>query len=272
MSFTDKLKQLAAKRQFRIFFFVFLALLFLLILWRSCSGPERFNSKTYHIARSANLSPLKMEGKEPNLLAFESDLIQEIAKEEKLKILLYTVSYTNLFDPLNKDEYDGALMVLDPNSYMKELYYISDPIFYGGPVLIVPESSTVTSLKELQGKGIGIESGSPLIFKLSQENQLLVSYTSMISALEDLDKGILSGVILDANLAYTYTEGFYKNKLKIATAPLTELGIRLVAKDTSDGKYLVEQFNEGLKKIKENGKFLSLIRKWELKIDATNIH
>lgn len=258
------LKKFWSKKTFRIFVRFVLPLLVILAVWRACSENGAQHRKNYVIARGTNLSPLKFEGKEPNVMAFESDILSEIARSQKLRISLVTVNDPNLFVPLDQDYYDAILAVVEPNSLMYTRYYISEPILYGGPVLITRANSTATSLKELQGRGIAIEASSPLIFRLSQDDLLLVSYKNMISALEDLVHGVIDGVIMEANLAYTYTSGFYKNRLKVATPPLTDVGIRLIARDTKEGEYLIEHFNKGLLELESGGAFGDFVKKWEL--------
>jgi ABC-type amino acid transport substrate-binding protein len=253
-----------SKKPFRILVQILVPLFLLLTVWKLCTNSEGPSKKKYVIARGTNLSPLKFEGKEPNVMAFESDLLSAVAHSQKLRINLVTANDSNLFVPLDQEFYDAILAVVEPNSMMHTRYYMSEPIFYGGPVLIVRETSNVTSLKELQGRGIAIEAGSPLIFRLSQDDLLLVSYQNMISALEDLTHGVIDGVIMEANLAYTYTSGFYKNKLKVATPPLTDVGIRLIARDTREGEYLVEHFNKGLAALESSGAYAELVKKWEL--------
>lgn len=263
MGILSKLKGLRKKRWVRILTFLLLLGFLGTFAWRACNQVE-IRQKIFIIARSANLAPLKFEGKEPNVLAFESDVITSVAQQKKLRVHLVTLNVTDLFTPLDQENYDAVIAAVDPNPLMRERYALSEPIFYGGPVLIVREESDVTSLQELQGRGIAIESGSPMIFKLSQQNLLLVSYQNMISALEDLNRGVIEGVILEANLAYTYTKGFYKDKLKVATSPLTGLGLRLIARKDTSGEFLINQFNEGLKELQESGEYAKFIEKWEL--------
>jgi len=266
MSFVDKIKRSFKKKRVRIPVLILFLFFVGTFLWRACNSEVLVASKTYLLARSSNLAPIRIEGKEPNLLAFESDLLTQIAIDEKLKINILTVSTLDLFRPLDEEYYDAILVTIEPDPLMKEKYYISQPLLNVGPILLVPSSSNIHSLEELEGKGIGvgIESTSPLVFRFSQKDLVLVSYPHLISALEDLDKGIIGGVIIDPVLGYTYTEGFYKNRLKVATAPLTDLAIRVVARDTREGKYLIEHFDQGLKKIKDTGQYKELIKKWEL--------
>jgi ABC-type amino acid transport substrate-binding protein len=223
--------------------------------------------RQYHIIRSNNWAPLEFFGKEPNMGAFVDELIYEIAAEEQLQI---TLSASKELDPqglfilLDAGQYDAIVVTFSPNTFIKDKYLISNPIYNAGPVLIVSSSSNATSLKDLQGRGIGIKNGSSLAFEIGRESSMLISYDSMISALEDVDKNIIAGVIMDAELAEIYIHGFYKDRLKIATSPLTDLGLRLVAVRSDEGKLLIQKFNEGLTKAEKDGEFEKLIQKWGL--------
>lgn len=239
----------------------------LLFIFRACSGPLIMLEKQYHIIRSNNWSPLEFFGKEPNMGAFVDELIYEIAVKEKLKISLSAskeLGPQGLFRLLDLGEFDAIVVTFSPNKFIKDKYLISDPIYNAGPVLIVLSNSKATSLKDLQGKAIGVKIGSSEVFGIGKEASLLISYDSMISALEDLEKNIISGVILDAELAQIYAKGFYKDKIKIATAPLTDLGLRMVAIKSEVNKQLIQKFNEGLSRTETDGVFEKLIEKWGL--------
>lgn len=252
------------KRQLLLFGALAIALVFIM---RACNGPLIAKEKLYYIIRSNNWAPLELFGKEPNMGAFVDDLIQEIAANEQLKIHLsvsQNLDPQGLFILLDTDQYDAIVTTFSPLSFIKSKYLISDPIYNAGPVLIVPESSDVKSLSDLKGKPIGIKNGSTQAFDLGREASLLISYDNMITALDDVEKNIIGGVILEAELAQIYTNGFYKGILKIATAPLTDLGLRLVTKRGEEGQFLIQNFNQGLIKTEKNGTFESLIKKWGL--------
>jgi polar amino acid transport system substrate-binding protein len=52
--------------------------------------------------------------------------------------------------------------------------------------------------------------------------------------------------------------------LKVATSPLTDRGLRLAASNKPESLLLVSQFNDGLTKLKESGRYDELIEKWGL--------
>lgn len=243
-----------------------LVLLALFAIFRACHGPI-LQEHVYYILRSNSFAPIELYGKEPNMSAFVDDLMATIAENEKFKLHLSVsknLSITDLFKMLDSGEYDAILVTFSPADYLKNKYYISQPIYNAGPVLVVNADSEAKSLKDLQGKPIAIKRGSSQIFQLGRETSFFVPYDNMITALNDLNKNIIAGVILEAEIAQIYAHDFFKEKIKIATAPLTDLGLRLVAKKGKLEENLILMFNQGLENAEKNGVFEDLIHKWNL--------
>lgn len=244
------------------------ALGLLIAIWafRSCGGGPLYSKQTYNIALNTNWAPIQLFGKEPNLAAFMTDLITDIVELENLNANLFTASTGNLFQALDDETYDAIIVTSIPNSYLEERYLFSKPFYLSGPVLVVSAKSNVHSLNELVGKPIGILKGSSLLFEVEKDrtSMLFISYDSISAALDDLIANVLNGVIIEMPLAYTYEQSFYSGKIKIATPPLTKMGIRLVTQRNRSGELLIDRMNKGLKKLQKNGEYSNLIKKWEL--------
>lgn len=240
----------------------------LLILFgvRSCVYSEPHEKTYYRVARDSTWYPTELYGKEKNMIAFSNDLITEIAQREKIRIELLIKPSGTLLHGLDYNEYDGILSSLAPNVNTRDFYEFSDPFYLLGPVLVVPAKSTIKSLKDLEGETIGVLSASPTIYSVQHyANIELRSYDNVLHAFNDLENNVIDGVLIDALLAYTYTiSGLYSGKLIVATAPLTEDGLRLVAHHDKSGEKLIKSFNAGLKSTMADGTYDALLRKWEL--------
>jgi ABC-type amino acid transport substrate-binding protein len=258
-------RKLAARTTVRI---VIAVLLLLGVIWafRRYAGGPLNGKQAYQVALNNNWAPIQLFGKEPNLGAFVVDLMTTIVQQEDLNVNLFNVRGGDLFQSLDNKIYDGIIVTNVPNTYLEDKYLFSKPFYRSGPVLVVPDSSEVKSLQDLSGQPVGIQKGSSLLFQFPQDrsSMLFISYDNMNIAIEDLISNVLSGVIMEMPLAYTYANGFYAGKIKIATPPLTNLGIRLVTLWDPPGEDLVERVNAGLKKSQENGTYKALIEKWEL--------
>ena len=128
-------------------------------------------------------------------------------------------------------------------------------------------SSHIKSFKDLNGKTIGIING--LIINTLYKNIHIIfvfyDYNYRYKLIEDVSNNVIDGMILDMITAYEYTKnGPYRDWLKVVSEPLTNEGLRLIAKNNLESKKLIEQFNEGLKAIKKNGAYSQLLFKWGL--------
>lgn len=235
-------------------------------IFHKCSNQKKaYLEKTYVIGRSESWGAVELYGKEPNMTAFTTELLTIFSQEKEIKIKIAPAIISNIQHDLDYGKYDAILTTIPPESVTRDQYLFSTPIYFAGPVLVLPASSKLNSIHDLAGKPVGIQRGSPLAFKLSQESTaLLVPYDTMVRALDDMENNVISGVIMEGPLAYTYANGFYSGKIKLASGFLSNLGIRLETLNNEDGKYLIDNFNETQKKLIMNGSYNDLIVKWGL--------
>lgn len=220
----------------------------------------------YTIARDQSWYPLQLYGKSGNISGFSDDLFRAIAKEKNFQFNFALAGPDVLFEGLNQGYYDAVLSEQFP--YNAGIQYItSDPYYLLGPVLVVSVTSTIRTLKDVNGKIIGVFTDAPTLLDLNQfpnVNFQSYIYSSLPQPLDDLVNGVIDGMVLDFLQAYEYTQGSYAGRLKIATLPLTNDGLRLIAVDNLQSQKLVNRFNSGLKAIRKNGTYDALLQKWSL--------
>ncbi len=251
-----------SSRAMKIIGLAVIVLLLLGLLVRSCTGKGH-QEKIYRIGRDPSWYPLDFMGKERNMVAFSNDLFGMIAKEEHLKILLYSASRDDLMDGLNRGIYDAIVTSMDPNPMLEARYVFSDPIYLTGPLIVVMKNSDIRSFADLGGEMVAIQSGSPLVFRIRDYPTILFrTYENMREALDDLQEDEIDAVIMEALPAYANIESVYAGKLKIVGRPLTDEGLRLMAKKDPDSSAFILKFNEGLHKIIQDGSYDSLMTNW----------
>lgn len=245
--------------------------LLLLTTIHFCSRKSSQQHKDFIIARDSNWYPLQLMGKERSLVAFTNDLLYDIARDTNFRYSIIDAGPDSLIEGLDSHSYDAIMSTMIPTDVNKEKYYFSEPFFLSGPVLVVRQDSPVTSLREMEGKTLGIRSNSSLIFNPHITSQAPINYS--IFTFDSINKGLdmvvnnqIDGFIMDSMLAYAYTSqgGFYAGLLKIASLPLTNEGLRLVALKVPHSEMLIQKFDEGLKELRANGTFDALIKKWNL--------
>lgn len=242
---------------------LFLIALFALVAF-ACSSPNQ-QKETYKIARDPSWYPMTLMGKEPGVLGFSDDLVNAIAKEEGLSISLYLTSSSSLEYGLSVGNWDAMLSSIPPIVGYNQIYSFSDLYLPLGPILVVPVNADVTSLKDMGGREVGIVTNSSYVTILEQYPSIIIrSYNSIPAALEDLASQNINGILMPALPAYGYVRDIYYGQLKTVGEPLNSDGLRLITLLDKD-QTLIEKFNEGLKKLQENGTYNALLIKWHLK-------
>lgn len=273
MRLLNKLKNIRFKRLFKKRNLVLIIIILLLLAWgllRGCSQNEAERKRFYLIGRDSTWYPLNLRGKERNLIAFTNDLMEAIAKETKLHFEWVETSPSTLLEGLNIENYDAIISTMRPDFINRTQYFFSNLFFELGLVLIVRQDAPVTSLKDLQGKTIAISRNSYSIFNSIREegvqtyNIQLITYDNINHALDLLKTGRLDGIVAHTLTAYALTKSFDKESFKVATPPLTDEGLRLITLQNETSEALIIDFNQALKKIKENGEYAQLIAKWDL--------
>jgi polar amino acid transport system substrate-binding protein len=254
-----KLKNLPAKT-YPISVFLLVLALFTGLL----KGCNHSNSAPYYrIAHNQSWTPFDLMGKEKNVTTFTDELLLAIAQEEKMQVNISIVNQANLIPLLENKQFDGVLTTLKPRPYNEVNLIFSDPYFLVGPVLILPVRSTLAGWQKATHRMIGIHSKSVTILEADKDPSIqLRLYDNILRALADLDNNHIDGVIFPAIQALTYTNTFYQGRARVATTPLTNEGLRLVALKNAKGEDLIKKFNQGLKDLKDKGTYDQLMEKW----------
>ena len=219
--------------------------------------------KVYKVAMDSSWYPLALYGKEHNKTAFTHDLIKEIGRDQSIKVEMVRTNYKRLIELLNDQKVEGILTSLLPNPVLEAKYAFSDPYYRYGAVLVTNKGSSIRSLLDLEEKRLGVKRTSPLLYRLKLNCQVtIIPYTNELAALHALSENKLDAVIVEQLLTYLYYGALYPDQLEVATQPLTNEGLRLMTfKRDSE---LVDRFNAGLKNLKENGTYDSLLLKWDI--------
>lgn len=249
---------------------ILLALISTWVLFRSCSKEGMGRKKVYFIGRDSSWYPNQLLGKERNLQAFMNDLFAAIGQEMHLHLEWLETNPIALIEGLDMGSYDVILSSLQPTFATQHKYLFSNLIFELGPVLVVPQKSSAKSLEDMKGKTVGVWKGSIFTFNTIKKSGahfydiFIVPYDNINKALEALERNQMDGLIMDAIPAYSHSEGYYYNKLKVISAPLNDEGLRLIGLKNSHTAEFLEEFNNALLEVQKNGIYTQLIAKWKL--------
>ena len=271
--FYERGKKNFAASTSRLIFFLFLVSLFFLFLFRSCTS-DNISANIYYIGQDSSWRGLGLMGKEPNLSAFNNNLLAAVARLEHIQLNILIIPSSQLISNLEQGKVQGILTALKPAASNEKYLLFSKPYFLTGPVLIVRTTAPIKGWNEMAKKIIGVQSITPAILNLEKDLSIQVKlYDDILQALADLREGRIDGVVYPAIAAHIYTKTFYGNELKIATQPLTDDGLRLATLNNEAGQLLIRRFNDALAKFKQNGTYDQLIERWGLvNVEKINHH
>lgn len=245
-------------RILKTLFFLFLSLS---LLTPGCGKKKAYD---YRVAIDPTWYPLELPGLDSNIVAFATELLQEISHSRKMQIPIVTMSWDNLLSGLQEKKYEGIFSSMYPFVFYEKKYSFSDPFLFTGPVLVVPINSKIHSLDMLKGKEVAVMSGSTGAVILEKYPGVLQrNYDIVPEALNAILTETVDAAVIDHLIAKAYIRDLYQQQLKIATLPLNDRGLRLITLyNQSPG--LIKEFNKGLRKLKDNGKYDELLKKWNL--------
>ena len=255
-----------------IFRFSLAIILILLLIWgiHSCTKTTKSKKELYTIARASTWYPLQLYGRERKLVAFTNDLFASIASENGLRFQWVEASPQSLVEGLESNTYDFIISSIRPNIVNEEHYSFSELLFAFGPVLVVKESSTATSLEQMNQRPTGIISGFSPVFnaiRIAGANTfdpLIITYDNASRAFDALVHGQIDGVIAPVMEAYTIVRGLYSGQLKVITQPLNDEGLRTICLSESELDDVINSINTSINKMKADGTYQQLIHKWDL--------
>jgi polar amino acid transport system substrate-binding protein len=153
---------------------------------------------------------------------------------------------------------------MQPYLFYEKLYNFSNLYLMTGPVLVSLAKAPVKPLDKLGGDIIGIQRDSNGAIVLEKYPLIIQkTYESVQQALIDTTKQEIDGAIVDILSAEAFTRDLFQGQLKISTPPLTQEGVRILAMKNHKPQ-LIKIFDRGLARMKADGKYAALAKKWRL--------
>lgn len=234
----------------------------LLALSACGSGDEAklLNDGEVVIAMSGEFKPFS-HFENNKLTGFDHDIAVAIADELELELKTETAAFDTLIQGVKSKRYDVLIASMTPTEERDKAVDFTDPYFSSGATMFVKNDSDCTDPTKMKSPKVGVASGTTYQKFLEDEGWAgeIVSFTSDVTALEDVDAGRLDGAMTD-RLVGLYQIDQADRDLRACGDPLyTEEPAFAVREGNSE---LVDDLNEALTTIKENGTYAEISEKW----------
>lgn len=219
--------------------------------------------KEYIIAMDQNYAPFeyKVNGKWKGI---DVDLLKAVAKVEKIKLVQKHMDFSGIIPALQAKQVDGSLAAMFITDERKKVLDFSKGYYQSGNGIFVKKGSSIKGLKDIYGKTIAVkkgESGAEWANKNKDKYNLKIeSFNDAPSLFQQVSNGQADLGITDSPVVDYHNTIDKKSNLKmIVVINKAEYGF---AVPKGKNKELLKKWNEGIKKLKANGTYQKIIKKY----------
>lgn len=212
--------------------------------------------KVLKAGMEATFAPFEFKDADGNITGFDADLIKAIGEAVGYDVELSHVEWEGLDPALNTGQLDVVISAVTITDERKLEADFTEPYFEATQIIAVREDSQVAGLADLANLKVGVQAnttGQYVCEDAGIPDDMIVKYPTVPDAMMNLANGSLDAVLADEPVVLNYLVNNSEMKFKTVKDDFEKefYGIK-VKKGNSE---LLEQLNNGLKTIRENGKY-----------------
>ena len=221
---------------------------------------ENTEGGVLRMGTNATFPPYEFTDENNEVAGIDADIAAAIADKLGMELEITDMAFDSLIPALQSDTIDIILagMTVDPER--AEQVNFTDSYATGVQVIIVPEDSDIASPDDLEGKNIGVQTGTTGDLQCTDAygQEFVKQFDNGPLAVAALLNGQVDCVVIDNEPAKNYVAA--NEGLKILdTAYANEDYAAALAKEDTE---LYEQVNTAIQELKEDGTIASIIEKY----------
>lgn len=253
---------------------IVMSVIMIMLMLSGCGNGGKGSSDSWSKVKSKgkfvmglddSFPPMGFRDDKNNIVGFDIDVAREACKRLNIELVVQPINWDTKEQELNTGNIDaiwnGFTITPERN---KELLF-SKPYMKNRQVIVVNKDSSVTSLKGLQGKKLGLQAESSAADALNQSADFKkslkesVEFKDNVTALMDLEKGGVDAVLMDEVVARYFIQKKDKG-YKVLDEALAEeeygVGFR------KNDKELMQKFQETFEAMDKDGKLAEISNTW----------
>ncbi len=194
-------------------------------------------------------------------VGFDIDLWDAVAKELKLDYKLQPMDFNGILPALQTKNVDVGLAGITIKDERKKAIDFSDGYYDSGFMLMVPADSPIQGAADLKGKQLAVKTGTSAAdyAKANFAGTELRQFPNIDNAYLELQTGRVDAAMHDTPNVLYYVTTAGKGKVK---AVGTQMMAHQYGIGFPKGSPLVAQVNGALTKIKADGRYVAIYKKW----------
>ncbi|MBX8802023.1 transporter substrate-binding domain-containing protein [Ochrobactrum sp. MR28] len=230
----------------------------------TCAGLAIQPANAADLTVGANIGnvPWEFQDETGKDVGFEIDLVNEIAKQMGKSVEIVNIPFNGLFSAVQSGRINMAVSSITITDKRLESVTFAQPYYDSDQSLTALSSSGFTSLKDMENKVIGVDTGSTgdmWVTNNKAEYKLgeIRSFEGLSSAMLDLAAGRIDGYISDIPALQYYVKD--KPELKVIERIPTGEKYSVMFKKNDP---LANEVNDVISKLKEQGYIAKLHETW----------
>src|ERR1700726_2065131 len=232
------------------------------------AGLDEIKKRGLIVATEDDFRPFEFV-KDGKPTGFDNELIEDLRKFAPFEVKQEILPWTGILAGVSTGKYDVAITAAIITKERKQSLDFTSPIADATHYYVKrKDDASISSIKDLSGKTVGVQAGSALLGRLPELAVMLekqggklgkiVEYTSYPEAYQDLALGRVDYVV----------NTIINLKTLVAEKPVFEVGQAVSGKSfpawavAKDSKELLDFLNGFIAKEKESGRFAELQKKW----------
>ncbi|MCX7337856.1 MAG: ABC transporter substrate-binding protein [Alphaproteobacteria bacterium] len=222
------------------------------------------SKETLVIATSADYPPFASY-RDGQIVGFEIDLMKAVAKRINKEIVIKDMPFDSLIAALQTSNIELAISGFSDTSERREKVDFTAPYHKSSTVLLVPNSSDIKAHDQLEGKLVGVQSGSTyevLVqkkWKPTVPNLSVRSLSKVPELVQDLKSGRLAAIAIGkkegADIAKAHPE------FAVVDVPGTDIPYAIAL---PKGSALTDSVNKALQSMKDDGTLQKIEKEWNM--------
>lgn len=225
------------------------------------------------VATTGTTPPFSFQDNYGNLQGIDIDSIRAIGEKEGFKVEFYKETWQRMFDTVESGGRDLAISGISYKDERAAKYGLSIPYFFNpAAIMYIEPEMNVKGLNDLAGKDISAMEGSKSYDQAAQMGKYsnLTTRKTAFLLYEDLVQGKADAILHDLPILQYTAKNHPEQKVNIVAYegednPAAQQVI-LMAKGNTE---LIDKVNDGITKLKAEGKFKEIEAHWLGQQDAT---
>lgn len=226
------------------------------------SDQDNEEKPTYIVAFEATFPPFESKDEETGeFIGFDIDLIRAIGEVEGFDVELMEMGFDGIVAAVQTGNVDLGVSGLTIDEDRLESVDFSTPYYHSALGIVVrADNDTIKGVDDLKGKKIAVQIGTTgAKYARTIEDAQVTDFDQVSNAFLELKNGGADAIVNDHPVNLNYIKGNEEDYKTVGDTLQSEYyGIAIKKGNTE----LLEQINNGLDTLKENGKFAELYKKW----------